>query len=219
MVSTGRKPAGARREVPVFELTGGRLALDFPNTVDNRPVARRKDLLRDYADLVAWARQAGVLAEADARTLLLAARRRPAAAARVFARAIALREALYRVFAAAAAERRAAAPAAADLGLLEGEYRVAGAHARLVREVGTYAWGWAADPGELDRMLWPVARDAAELLASDQLPRVRECGADDCGWLFLDQSKNRSRVWCNMQVCGNRAKARRHYRKARAEAR
>jgi len=64
-------------------------------------------------------------------------------------------------------------------------------------------------------VLWPVAHDAAELLASDQLPRLRECAADDCCWLFLDESKNRSRVWCDMRVCGNRAKARRHYARTR----
>jgi len=215
-VSTDRKAARARRAIPTFELSGGRLALDFPNTVDNRPVARRKDLLRDYADLVAWARQAGVLAGAEARALLLAARRRPAAAAQVFARATALREALYRVFAAAAAGRRAEA---ADLSLTEGELRVAGAHVRLRREGRRFSWGWAAGPGDLDRALWPVTRDAADLLTSDLLSSVRECAAEDCGWLFVDHSKNHSRVWCNMQVCGNRAKARRHYRRARAAAR
>jgi len=49
---------------------------------------------------------------------------------------------------------------------------------------------------------------------------VRICEAtatDGCGWLFLDETRNRSRRWCSMKDCGNRAKARRHYRRRRAE--
>ena len=68
-------------------------------------------------------------------------------------------------------------------------------------------------------MLWPVAWSAAELLAQGPLERIRECpGQDTCGWLFLDLSKNASRRWCDMRVCGNRAKARRHYERTLAPA-
>jgi predicted RNA-binding Zn ribbon-like protein len=58
-------------------------------------------------------------------------------------------------------------------------------------------------------MLWPVLRSAAELLTSDRMDRVRLCSAEDCDWLFLDSSRNRSRRWCDMAVCGNRSKVRR----------
>ncbi|HJS75729.1 MAG TPA: CGNR zinc finger domain-containing protein, partial [Vicinamibacteria bacterium] len=61
----------------------------------------------------------------------------------------------------------------------------------------------------------PVARSAVELLASESLDRVRVCGAGNCDWLFLDESKSRSRQWYDMAVCGNRAKARRFYRRKR----
>jgi predicted RNA-binding Zn ribbon-like protein len=63
--------------------------------------------------------------------------------------------------------------------------------------------------------LRPIARSAAELLTSETLSRVRECGGATCTWLFLDASRNRSRRWCSMESCGNRAKARRHYRRRR----
>jgi predicted RNA-binding Zn ribbon-like protein len=53
------------------------------------------------------------------------------------------------------------------------------------------------------------------LLGSSQRGRVRECSEESCRWLFLDHSKNRSRRWCNMQICGNRAKARRFYARTR----
>jgi len=53
-----------------------------------------------------------------------------------------------------------------------------------------------------------------DLLTSDRLSAVRECAADDCAWLFLDESRNRSRRWCDMKVCGNRQKARLHYHRS-----
>ena len=59
-------------------------------------------------------------------------------------------------------------------------------------------------------------RSAAELLTSPDLPLVRECAGYDCGWLFMDTTKNRSRRWCDMATCGNRAKGRRHYERRRA---
>jgi len=61
-----------------------------------------------------------------------------------------------------------------------------------------------------------VVHDAAGLLTSEKLDRVEECADDRCGWLFLDVSRNRSRRWCAMEDCGNRAKARRHYKRKRA---
>ena len=80
-----------------------------------------------------------------------------------------------------------------------------------------YTWEWAKYDQDLDRPLWPVARTAADLLTSGRLDRVRECpGADGCGWLFYDTSKNGSRRWCSMEGCGNVAKARRLYARRRA---
>ena len=83
------------------------------------------------------------------------------------------------------------------------------------------ARGQFADPAklDLDRVTWWVARSAAELMTSPDLPFVRECASYDCGWLFMDTTKNRSRRWCDMSTCGNRAKGRRHYERKRAASR
>jgi predicted RNA-binding Zn ribbon-like protein len=62
-------------------------------------------------------------------------------------------------------------------------------------------------------LLWRIARSAAELLTDDQLARVKLCAMPDCGWLFLDDSRAGNRRWCSMETCGNRHKARRHYRR------
>jgi predicted RNA-binding Zn ribbon-like protein len=66
---------------------------------------------------------------------------------------------------------------------------------------------------------WWVARSAAELLTSKELTSVRECAGYDCGRLFMDGTKNRSRRWCDMASCGNRAKGRRHYERRKAAPR
>ncbi len=197
----------------LFELTGAALCLDFANTVDNRrEPSRRKELLSGYAELASWARQAGVLDREHEDALVREAVRRPREAAKTLARAAALREALFAAFSEIAAGRQAPAPALAVLNeALPGA--LGGLH--LKREDGAYTWAWSPTGAGLDLMLAPVVLSAAELLVSPDLSRVRECAAESCGWLFLDKSKNRTRRWCDMTVCGNRAKARRFRSNAR----
>lgn len=195
---------------PTFDLSGGALGLDFANTWSDRG-RPETDGLRGYADLLAFARQAGSLDEGEAARLAARSEREPGAAAAAFGRALDLREALYRLFSAAAAGRP---PAAGDLALVNAALPEALARLRLEPRGSGFGWAWeekAAEP--LDAPLWPVLRSAAELLTSEELPRVRECAATSCTWLFVDRSRNRSRRWCSMETCGNRAKAHRHYRR------
>ena len=85
---------------------------------------------------------------------------------------------------------------------------------RLAPTEDGYRWEWESySKNRLDSILWPIAQSATELLTSSQLRTVRMCEAPTCAWLFLDQSRNRSRRWCDMKVCGNRQKARRHYQR------
>ena len=86
--------------------------------------------------------------------------------------------------------------------------------ARLALKGKRVIWTWVETPA-LDRMLWPVARSAADLLTSEKRERVRACAGENCSWLFMDTSRNRSRQWCDMQSCGNRAKAKRYYQRRR----
>ncbi|HEX2187655.1 MAG TPA: ABATE domain-containing protein [Longimicrobiaceae bacterium] len=195
-----------------LSLVGGRLCLDFTNTVGSRGVAVERDRLKGYPELLWWGVRAGVLAEVERRELMRRAEERPAAAEAVFRRALEFREASWRVFRAA---EDGAAPDPADLETVNREVARAMGHARIVADAeGGFAWGWDDSP-EADRVLWPVARDAAELLTSSELGRVGRCAAESCGWLYLDTSRNRSRRWCDMRDCGNRAKVRRHYRRRR----
>jgi predicted RNA-binding Zn ribbon-like protein len=195
----------ARARLP--RLLGGRLCLDFANTVDPRHGPGRREFLDGYADLVAWGRVAGAIDDRLAGRLLSAAGARPAAADAVLERALGLREALYRLLGGRGA-------GAADLATLNRELAEAMGQARVLEGGPGLAWSWPEEAADLARPLWPVARSAAELLTSPDLRRVRECLGDNCGWLFLDTSKNHRRIWCSMRGCGNRAKARRHYARA-----
>src|SRR3989442_10281884 len=145
------------------------LCLDFANTL--RPGAAPRDQLSRYADLVAWARRAGALADAAARRLLGAARRRPAAATATLRRGLALREAIYRLLS-AVADRRP--PRGADLATVNAAVAGALALSRLGARGGGFAWDWAGDRDALDRPLWPVARSAGALLAPGGLVAGRE---------------------------------------------
>jgi predicted RNA-binding Zn ribbon-like protein len=196
-----------------LNLIGGRLSLEFVNTVDTHDTCI-DEKLNAYADLVWWALHVGMLGEAAAAPLFARAKADPAAAADVLARALELREAIYRVFVAA---QSGGAADDADVAVLNRELSRALVWLRVRAGDGAFTWGWE-ESADLDRVLWPVVRDAAELLVSGEMRRVGKCCGDDCDWLYLDISRNRSRRWCDMQSCGNRAKARRHYHRAKGGA-
>ena len=108
------------------------------------------------------------------------------------------------------------APPTDDLAALNAAIADAMGHARLVPAEGHFHWEWEHAPPRLAACCGPVVWSAAELLTAEELHRVHECAGHDCGWLFLDVSKNGSRRWCSMETCGNRAKARRHRERQQA---
>jgi predicted RNA-binding Zn ribbon-like protein len=205
------EPGESKKEF-VFDLTSGRLCLDFCNTLGGRRT-RPKERLNSYGDLMVWGRQAGVLTADDARRLGEAARRHPADAAKTLAEAVALREALFRIFSAVI---DGLVPARADMALLNGALSRAMLRLQVSNQADGFGWGWAANGEALDRMLWPVVRSAAEVLVSGDVHRVGRCEGETCAWLFLDTSRNHTRRWCDMRSCGNRAKARRYYARQKA---
>ncbi len=200
-------PALFADEYP-FDLDGGRLCLDFANSLG----LSSSDHLRSLVDLIGFCRQSGILADDTAHHLRTRAARAPAAADALLARAKLLRAALFRIFAAVV---RRESPSPTDLDLLNAELAEALANQQLVVDGGRFAWEWRGGLTEPRHLLWPVVRSAADLLLSEDRLGIRECAASDCAWLFLDTSRNRSRQWCSMRTCGNRAKARRHHERRR----
>jgi predicted RNA-binding Zn ribbon-like protein len=194
-----------------FSEVAGWPALDFVNTVSGlvRGVLT-EDMFDEYADLVAWGRTHELLEDSVADRLLSRAERYPGKAKEIVERGRTLRLAIYRVFSDVSAGR---SPDMSALERINSELADAMQHARIEPEVEGFRWGWRDAGAELESVLWPVAKSAADLLVSHKLDRVRSCQGETCGWLFLDMSKNRSRRWCSMSDCGNTAKARRHYRR------
>ncbi len=178
-----------------FGQPGGSLALDLVNTIDWRDdPARRVDLIPTGAALAAWARHAGSPAAA-------AGCRQPGR----LKRAVQLRETLAVLLTAAAKDRPL--PAAA-LSELTRWHQAAWGHRMLTTSSQTAIWRWREGTNPADRLLFTIALDAAELLVSADLRRLRICAGAGCGWFFLDRSKAGRRRWCDMEVCGNRVKVR-----------
>jgi len=214
LVSIGCGFEMAKEEKRLFNLTlAGQLSLDLVNTVDWRTSDHPQELLNSYGDLVRWGRHTGLLSETEGRRLMREAGRRPAEADQVLESALALRETLYRIFSAVAKGRRAEAP---DLDYLNGKLSKALSRRRVTPAQEGYVWDWTRGESDLGWLLWEVARASGDLLTSHDLKRLRECAGEGCAWMFLDTSRNQSRRWCSMRVCGNRAKARRHYEQKRA---
>jgi len=197
-----------------FEFSGGELCLDFANTGRYHPPER--DDLPTYADLLDWSEQGKTLSPAECRILHETSQSRPEQTRSTLQQAQELRQAIYDLLSSIAA----GGPAAGGrLQTIERAAKRAGRHYRLVERDGAFTWEVeeCSTPPDLARPLWPIARSAAELLTSSELSKVRECASETCAWLFLDRSRNKARRWCDMKVCGNRSKARRHYARKRAE--
>ena len=170
--------------------------------------------MQSFTDLLRWSHHVGLLQEELVQCLRKQARERPIEATTRYEQALALREAIYRIFSASAREMR---PAPDDLAYLSTTYAIALTPARIVPSPGGFAWAWSDEENGLDCLLWLLAKSAVELLTSSDMHQVKECpGNKGCGWLFLDTSKNSSRHWCSMEGCGSRAKRQRQYGRQRS---
>jgi predicted RNA-binding Zn ribbon-like protein len=190
-----------------FDLCGDHLALDFADTVSDRESGAPIERLPAFADLVSFARQTGILSADREAALLARAHREPQAATRAHGQAVALRDALYRLFAAVARDVPAERADVERLGIELGRLCI-GPDLSLT---------WHDEPDALDGFMGAIVH-AAVMLATTRAERdrVRICEAPDCEWLFYDLSRNRSRRWCDMRQCGNRMKARRHYARGKS---
>lgn len=205
-------PEVTERNVANMALVGGRPVVDFVNTLSDRALAQPLERLATYGDLLHWCVREEIFGSAERTRLERLAASHPRKAADALSRARGLRELLFRMFSATTDGHVPASEALDEFTALLAE---AAKHRRLEPADGGLRWHWSRGDDELDWMLWPLAWSASELLGSEDLGRLKECAQDDCRWIFLDLSKNRSRRWCTMEECGNRAKARRHYEKSR----
>jgi predicted RNA-binding Zn ribbon-like protein len=210
----------APQTLELFELHGNP-ALDLVNTLDNRfnesndaknaaSAQPPEELLKTYKDLLRFLTQSELLTETEARKL----RRLDGPAAhqehvcdQVLQQARTFREHLAAVTYALVDGLKIPE---ASLAALDASFKHAATHRRLVSgDTLLLTWRWDDLARDLTSPLWLIAQAAADLLLSESASQIRSCAAETCRWLFLDTSKNHTRRWCNMKICGNRMKARR----------
>lgn len=197
-----------------FQIIAGDICLDFINTVDHRfDPAQQVELLTSYRDLADWAAQAGAIRPTQRASLLRLAKDRPQAAQAALGNAIHLRECLYRLVTNLLEKRR---PAEGDLRIFSGYLGEALSYRQLRAVPGGYRLQWSDDHLRLESIVWSIVSSASGLLTSGDSQLIRRCDAETCYWFFLDRSKNHTRRWCDMKVCGNRAKARKFYRQQKS---
>jgi predicted RNA-binding Zn ribbon-like protein len=193
---------------------GGHLALDFTNTTEFRGTAQAKELFHSYTELLAWCWRAGLTSDQQAERIHHLAERQPKEAKQICQQAIEFREALYSIFSTITDQQN---PQNADLEPLNTVLQQAQTHHQLTGTEDGFAWQWANSEGDMASVLWAIALTAADLLTSEQLVRVRKC--PNCGWLFLDTSRNGMRRWCSMDFCGSLIKSRRQYERKKSQNR
>jgi predicted RNA-binding Zn ribbon-like protein len=199
-----------KRDAGSLKLLGGRLCLDFVNTLDWRGTDSPQEFLNNFGDFVSWCRHAGICSQQETRKLNKMAEQSNADAKRVLNQTLKLRETIYRLFAAGIANRK---PLNEDLVIFNKNLSRSMKDTQIIPTADGYAWDITGNQTKLDWVLNPIIRSAAEILVSDERNKVKACADSACGWLFIDVSRNHSRRWCDMQDCGNRAKASRFYQK------
>jgi predicted RNA-binding Zn ribbon-like protein len=180
------------------------------NTVGLRACGQPRDKLRVFADLVRWSKEAGLIPEGEALKLLTHSEAESNRATKNLEEARGLREALFRIFEALA---RKEPPAAADVATLNEKLHAFPVRLEICLHGRDFRCERKSVQADNDRLLGPIAWSAADVLASDQVDHVRQCADAECGWLFVDATKNHSRRWCAMSDCGSHAKAKRYYQR------
>jgi predicted RNA-binding Zn ribbon-like protein len=205
-MSTSEQPT-----TPSLLLVGGRLCLDFCNTAEYRDTDHPIEILaHGYPSLVRWSRYVNMITD-DQVNAFLALDPSVAPLRAVFNDALALRETLYRLFKSTVDHT---APRPADIATFNRTLQHTLTQRALIPQAdhNGLMWQWL-NPTAPDFLLYPIILSAEELLTADAtaLIRLRQCPG--CGWLFLDESRNHSRTWCDMRYCGNRAKAKRFHQR------
>ena len=188
-----------------LDLVGGELAWDFTNTTSARGSPARQEHLRGFDRLMQWVEHARVMPPADCGYAHAALAGHPRRAQRIFERAIEMRELIWTIGTALAEQRPVAGKLLASLSAAHATNL---GHAEIKMRYGSHIWVWDPRRDIAAAILGPITLSALTLLMEKDLLRTKRCAGQECGWLFFDTTKNNRRRWCEMRVCGNRAKVR-----------
>jgi predicted RNA-binding Zn ribbon-like protein len=188
-----------------LDLIGCELALDFTNTSSGRGFRSHQEHLRDFDTIMEWVEHARVMAPSDCTYVRTTVAKRPKLGRAVFEQVLKIRELIWTIGTALAEQRPVPEKLRASL---------TAAHAQNLRFAemkmrdGAYIWTWDPRKDVQGAILGPITLSALTLLMEKELSRTKRCAGMECGWLFFDTTKNSRRRWCDMRVCGNRAKVR-----------
>lgn len=191
------------------------LCLNFINTLSGRDTVAEIDCLRSGEDVVDFMVHAGLISLEQADGLHGHLRARKGAYQRLLVRALEVRETIAAIFLAISEGRK---PDVADVSALDVLWKEFASQGELDLQSDGFVRVWNSDTAPVAFLLGPVVDDLFDLVASATPARMKACPADDCHFVFYDRTKNKSRVWCDMAVCGNRAKVRRFNERHRGRA-
>lgn len=190
-----------------YKLIGGRISLDFVNTLAWAGTPREHDWFEKWPNVVTWSLETGLLGATAAESMRVRYASDPKGARTALAEIADRREVLGDVLAPLAGGGR---PTVEDLAPFNTLLARTCGSRTIEPETLTWTWG---TPSDLVDLTSPIILDAACLIAEGDHRRLGECPT--CKWLFYDRTRNRSRRWCDMLDCGSRDKARRYYHRQR----
>jgi predicted RNA-binding Zn ribbon-like protein len=187
-----------------FQLVAGHPVLDLVNTLDWRfRETGPEELLNTYEDLLQFSEQSMLLTTRQAQRLRMVS---APVAAKIAQSTRDLREATSQILYAIMDART---PPIDAIKKLNQQIQNAQANRSLQWSQSRLELNWSTTEPDAQLPLWLLAQSAADLLTGETMQRLRSCDNPECRWLFLDTSKNHTRRWCDMKICGNRMKARR----------
>jgi predicted RNA-binding Zn ribbon-like protein len=190
-----------------FEFVAGWLCLDFTNTI-NYAGRYPNERLTSFDDLIGWGCLNGLIPLARGPQLSEEARSRPGESGAALENARALRKAIHRIITRATAGQ---IPERPDMATLNAAMEQSSTHLHIKYADQRFDFDWAAESSDFEQIVRPIVWSAVALLTSGHMKMVKQCQGKNCSWLFLDETRNHSRRWCDMARCGNRQKASRFY--------
>ena len=197
------------RTIETLELDGGSLCLNFVNSVRNRFEDPLFEFIVNPEDLLLWSCRTQIFDKDSRERLENYILNNQGKAIRDLKKILRTRELLYRIFYQFSQKKQ---PAVEDILHFNKELSFVFKYLNFeINESLETKVIWNYEPSNLLWTLLPIIKSAYDLLISDSKSRIKEC--TNCGWLYLDRSKNNSRLWCNMKTCGNTIKIKRYYEK------
>jgi len=200
------------KNIKNMSFDGGCLCLDFVNTVYSRKESPMNDYLRSYEDVIHFGQRTEILSPKKKRHLLDYTANHPEEEKDAFHKIKIAREELYQFFY-NITEGESPTPAMMDH--FNKLLPSALSHLRMKNSNGKIQLAWEEQNDPLLLPLWKVIKSAHDILLTESPKRIKSCPR--CLWLFLDETKNNGRKWCNSIICGSRDKALRYYYRKKEE--